>query len=687
MTITVTGPDGHVHQFPDNAQPAQIEAVMRSVYGNTNEQPKPEQSFGQWAADQGKFLGGRLANAALSVPGLPADLIGLEMRGLDYLSGNQTPTANPLEAFTGNTIRSAAHDYLSQGANALGYKTTPQDFQPRDPRNSVERLAGNVADFIGYGAGPGALTRNALGSAATGAAGLTAAQEIAPDSTIAQIAGALIGHRAPEMIASRGASIMPATRAALRGQNPQGITEDLAAWQRLSDQTGQPVSVMPGQLAGDYNAQQVIDAAIARSPGGQPGVLRANESQAKLLDEAIKQRASDPTGKQPFSLPDPTATGSKILDDFNASAEKFRTRQNAIETAFEKQIGADTRVPMSNTALAIQELKSRAQSDPAVAQLISDPYVKKVEAALAESNGTLSYSAARALKSDVGETLPKSGLLADVKAGQLKKLYGSLAEDITAIADAKGVGQQWRKYNKWASDTYDKSSKVFDKITKGREFMPEKVSDSFTRLDPTSMRIAMKNLSPEGRAMAAGQLLLEAAKTKAAGAAAEDVSTSYLKFLGNIMDMKRSGKFDAAFGAPEFQPLRDTIDDIERVSKSALRANKVAHDVSGAATIRGTALGGIGTLVVTGQVPAAAALFATTFVAPALAGRLLRSKSYLNWLAYTRKHPGDTRAILQRLEMVAVRDRDPRDREALKALIPPVQQILNSQSSQPSGAY
>lgn len=653
------------------------------------------QTTGQWLGDQAKFLGGRLANAAISVPGLPADLVGLEMRGLDYLSGAKTPSANPLEAFTGNTIRSAAHDYLSQGANALGYNTTPQDFQPRDPRNMGERLAGNVADFIGYGAGPGALSRSALTSAGTGAIGLTAAQEIAPDSTLAQVAGALIGHRAPEAIASRGASILPTTRAALRGPQQQGAAENLAAWQRLADQTGHPASVMPGQIASDYGGQQMVDAYIARSPGGQPGVLRANESQAKLLDEAIKQRASDPTGKQPFSLPDPTATGSKIIADFEASAEKFRTRQNAIESMFEKRIGANTRVPLNNTTQAIAELKARAASDPAIADLIQSSYLKNVDEAIQQSGastsglvggGTLSYSAMRALRTDVGELLPKAGLLGDVSSGQLKKLYGALSADLKDIAKAKGVGPQWDRYNKWASDTYDKSQKVYDRITKAGEHFPEKSAKALTNLDPTSLRVAMKNLSPEGRSMVAGQMLLDAAKTKAAGAAAEDVSTSYQKFLGNIMDMKRSGKFDAAFGAPEFKPLRDTIDDIEKVSKAALRANKVAHDVSGAAVVRGAAVGTIGTLVVTGQIPAAIGLFAATFVGPAVAGRLMRSKAYLNWLSYARQHPNDTRAILQRLEMVSVRDRDAKDREALKALIPPVRQLLTEQPSQPSSS-
>ncbi len=186
--------------------------------------------------------------------------------------------------------------------------------------------------------------------------------------------------------------------------------------------------------------------------------------------------------------------------------------------------------------------------------------------------------------------------------------------------------------------------------------------------------------------MAAGQILFDAAKTKAAGAAADDVATSYQKFLGNLLEMKQGGqnsKFNAVFGAPEFAPLRQTIDDLERVSKSALRANKVSHDVSGATVVRAGAAGSIGTLALTGQIPAAAGVFALTFLAPAVAGKVLRSRAYLNWLTYARQaKPNEMRQVLQRLSMIAVRDRDPETREALQQMVPVVSGIVEQQPPQ-----
>lgn len=682
MPIRAQSADGVIHEFPDGTDPSVVDRAMKTYAQSA----QPEQSTGEWLGDQAKFLGGRVANAAMSLPGLPADLVGLQLRGMDWLAGNKTPTANPLEAISGQTIRDAAHDYGSQAINAMGFKTTPEDLAPRDPRNVAEQYAGNVADFIGYGGGPAALSKGALTTAATGAAGLTAAQVIAPDSPVAQIAGAIIGHRIPAAIASRGASVLPTTRAFLRGKDPGDVTDELAAYDRLAQQTGKSAEIMPGQLAGTYNMQQTVDALIARSPGGQSGVLRANESQAQLLDDAINKAASNPTGKLNVGAPSSTSTGNKILSDFEASAEKFRTRQTKIEQAFERVIGARTRVDMNNTGKAVLDLKARTADDAAVGNIVNDSTIAKIEKALAESQGTLSYSAARALRTDIGDLLPKAGLLGDVKAGQLKKLYGALSEDINAVAKQRGVGTQWDRYNKWASSNYDRTAKVYDKLTKGREFAPEKVAEAFSRQDATAMRIAMKNLSPEGRSMAAGQILFDAAKTKAAGAAADDVATSYQKFLGNLLEMKQGGqnsKFNAVFGAPEFAPLRQTIDDLERVSKSALRANKVSHDVSGATVVRAGAAGSIGTLALTGQIPAAAGVFALTFLAPAVAGKVLRSRAYLNWLTYARQaKPNEMRQVLQRLSMIAVRDRDPETREALQQMVPVVSGIVEQQPPQ-----
>ena len=99
-----------------------------------------------------------------------------------------------------------------------------------------------------------------------------------------------------------------------------------------------------------------------------------------------------------------------------------------------------------------------------------------------------------------------------------------------------------------------------------------------------------------------------------------------------------------------------------------------------ATTIRAGSVAAIVTLAVTWNIPAAAGLFALTFLAPAVAGKVLRSRSYLNWLAYANKaKPGELRTVLQRLEMVAVRDRDSETRKGLQQLIP----VVNRVAAQP----
>lgn len=51
MTQTVKGPDGRVHNFPDQATPQQIQSAMRQTYGMKQEAPQPQpEPQGQWQA-------------------------------------------------------------------------------------------------------------------------------------------------------------------------------------------------------------------------------------------------------------------------------------------------------------------------------------------------------------------------------------------------------------------------------------------------------------------------------------------------------------------------------------------------------------------------------------------------------------------------------------------------------------
>ena len=631
-------------------------------------------------ADEAKFLGGRLGNAFISIPGIAGDLMGLEMKGLDYLYGRKKPTDNPLEVISGNSIRNRAHELLSDGANLAGFNTTPEDFTPRDPRNGAERLAGNVADFIGYGGRP---NLRSAAEAVTGATAFTAAQEVAPDNPILQIAAAYLGHRVPGNIASTGSTLFPATKTFLRGSDGQSIKDTMGSYDRLAQFTGKNAKVMPGQLTGDYTQQQGIDALVARSPGGQPEILRANESQAQQLDAAVKKIAADPVTGRGGIAPTETSTGSKILNDFEASGKRFRTRQEKIENYFEGAIGADTRVPMSTTAWAINNLKRAVISDPKVAEIVGDKTIKNIEDALKEGGGTLSYSAARALRTDLGELMPKASTLGDVKGGQLKLIYGALSKDIGDIAAKNGLGKPWERYNKWAESYYTDSEKILSKIGKPGDRDPERVARSLSNLDATGMKVALRNLTPEGRAKVAGLKLIDAASSSAAGKVAENVTTSYEKFLGNISKMKEDGTFNVVFGDPQFKKIRDVISDLEMTSKAALRANKVAHDVSGAAALRGSAAYAIATHVLTGSPELAAGVFALTYMAPKYTAKVMQSRAYQNWLASARTAaPGSERVLAQRLAMIAVRDRDPETREALKEFAAQYTKILGGLRSE-----
>lgn len=152
-----------------------------------------------------RFAGDRLANAAISVPGLPADVASLAAQYVDY------PELLP---FIGPAVRAEKARQASEGADSmvpLGGENIRQAFQdlgvvakPRAPKGIGEKWLGNVADFAGSMFGPGSIAKALLPgkggfSTLLGATGLTAAQE-AGLSPFWQFMAALGGGASPAAI-------------------------------------------------------------------------------------------------------------------------------------------------------------------------------------------------------------------------------------------------------------------------------------------------------------------------------------------------------------------------------------------------------------------------------------------------------------------------------------------------------
>jgi hypothetical protein len=190
------------------------------------------------------------------LPGLPADLVGLGLQGMDYLGGRKTPTANPLEMFSSRTIRSAL------GQDGLG-------LIPRSvPRNAVERTFNAAGQGIGSAGAGGAKGLMGIVGGAGGGVGSQTMKEIFPDSTIAPIAGGILG----ALLGARSVAGAPAPTA--------GVADDvLDARIRAGAQTDPPPNTM-------------MEQADMMSEGGPPIPVRppVQGSTPEQIAEALKAK-------------------------------------------------------------------------------------------------------------------------------------------------------------------------------------------------------------------------------------------------------------------------------------------------------------------------------------------------------------------------------------------------------------
>lgn len=609
-------------------------------------QAAPQRSLGDSLA----YIGHRGADALATLPGAPADIaVGLGNLISRQFGGPQAADSGPIGS---DAIHGMFHDVSQAGSKALGLGDALTYDAPGEPQNALERYGGNIATFAGGGLG-GGLARGAVRTAIGGGGALSVAQDIAPDNPYVQMMAAVLGSHGRQL-ATRGGQLV---RGSLRGgvANAAEMRNNLEAFDRIAAAAQRPIQVNPGQLASGHNQMQVVDAGLARSPGGQPGVMNANASQQVGAAEAVENVARAPARMwRPGRTPNPTVAGDAIRAGATDFAERFQARARQVEQNFEQRIGNQTRTPVTNTQRALTDLRMRASTDPAIQALIRDPYIHNVNEAVTNASSglvnaagtqitragapTLSFGAMRALRTDVGELLSKASISPVLREGQLKHLYAALTEDLTAAARQAGVGQEWARYNQWYAAGSSRIAKTLDKAIKGREQAPEAIFNAVMNMDRRQAFQIMRSLGPEERATVAAQALREMGQTTAAGAVSEGAAYSYSTFIRNLTDMRQRGTLDAIFGQPEFRPIRRLLNDLETTSEAALRANKVAHDVSGAANLRGqVAIGIVGTAFYSPMT--AIGLFALAWPGTAGAGRLLRSRPFLRWLAGTKSVP------------------------------------------------
>lgn len=540
-------------------------------------------------------------------------------------------------------------------------------------QTSGDRVLGDVGE---------ALTGTALTLGGGGA--LTAGRAVAP--TLAQAAPApraiaTLGERAGELLAAQpalqvastlgGSTAAGVTRESGGGAGAQAVAGLLGGLAPSAALTGAQSGVrglMRGGEAGRQQLEQAIDdfAVLGATPSVGQGTGRWSMQGAESLlsggptSGGVMRRFAEAQNEQIGSgLADVSnqlarnISGERAGRAIERGVQTFSKNTNAMRKALywqaDQHIPSDTPIGVSNTQRALADLTTPiegaeattgAQISPKIQQM-ADNLAQDVAAAQQAGLPGIPYEAVKRIRSQIGEELSDFSLSTDRPTAQLKRLYGSLSQDLEAAAQAQGPSavaavRRANNYFKASADRLETLERVVDK-----NGGPEKVFQaamSGTKDGATTLRAVMRSLPEDGQKAVSAAVIkrMGLANPGAQNAAGDAFSpNTFLTNWGSLSPEARRtlfGRYGAGFS--------EDMDKIARVAERIKEGSEVFRNPSGTAN-RGAAFAypaTIGGLLITGQVGPAAVAVGGGAGANVLA-RAMTNPRFVKWLARSTELP------------------------------------------------
>ncbi len=527
-----------------------------------------------------------------------------------------------------------------------------------------------------------ALTGTALTLGGGGA--LTAGRAVAP--TLAQAAPApraiaTLGERAGELLAAQpalqvastlgGSTAAGVTRESGGGAGAQAVAGLLGGLAPSAALTGAQSGVrglMRGGEAGRQQLEQAIDdfAVLGATPSVGQGTGRWSMQGAESLlsggptSGGVMRRFAEAQNEQIGSgLADVSnqlarnISGERAGRAIERGVQTFSKNTNAMRKALywqaDQHIPSDTPIGVSNTQRALADLTTPiagaeattgAQISPKIQQM-AENLAQDVAAAQQAGLAGIPYEAVKRIRTQIGEELSDFSLSTDRPTAQLKRLYGSLSQDLEAAAQAQGPSavaavRRANNYFKASADRLETLERVVDK-----NGGPEKVFQaamSGTKDGATTLRAVMRSLPEDGqKAVSAAVIKRMGLASPGAQTAAGDAFSpnTFLTNWGSLSPEARRtlfGRYGAGFS--------EDMDKIARVAERIKEGSEVFRNPSGTAN-RGAAFAypaTIGGLLITGQVGPAAVAVGGGAGANVLA-RAMTNPRFVKWLARSTELP------------------------------------------------
>lgn len=392
--------------------------------------------------------------------------------------------------------------------------------------------------------------------------------------------------------------------------------------------------------AGDVTGNpltQLSQVAAGNTLGGARRYGAFMEGQADDLGRAVGETA------ERIGVPTtPGNAGAAIREGAGAAVERFGARQGELYDRAFALVGDNSPVSFPAVQRLRAEIAAEIAQAPTSAGARLAPVLRRIDDLLADAgeNG-LAFGAMRRERTALGRHLGAPPVSASAPNSEvepyLRRLYGSLTEDMTQHATAFG-GEEGRRAlalaDRYTRFNATQNMPILERIQ--RQGTDEQVYRMLFpqtgRPDAQVLSRTLRNMQPEERRTLAATVLDRMGAPNPGAQAAEDFSAA--TFLTNWNRLTQNGRAarDALFGAdPE---VARSLDRLVRVA-GAMRDTARYTNWSGTARIGAAigAAGAIGNEAIEGDVGGLAGAVGLTLIAPAAAARMLTNPRFVNWLA------------------------------------------------------
>lgn len=582
--------------------------------------------------------------------------------------------------------------YAMEGVGDLAGMFTDPIGQFLPGYEKTGEAASGLADKLGLPKPQGGL-ENAVGAAskalvgtglsAGGAGAITGLEALAAQPGI-QAASTMLGAGASDAARESGAgpgtqtavglaaSLLPGAKAGLTGA-AKGILrggatpEDMARNAESFAVAGTQPSVGQATQGG---ISRGVESLLSKIPGGS-GVM-ANKAKSQAADMGAKMNALADS-LAPNS--DPVAAGeaiSKGIAGEGGFVARFKQKASDLYDKVDQFMPADTPVSMNSTRAFLAKATTPTKGAEATSALLTNPALKNIAGAIETdaAGGAMPYEAVKALRSKVGGMIADAGLTSDVPTGQLKKLYGSLSDDLRSATSqdpqAFAANNRAENYYRAGMDRIDKVNSVVQK-----NGGPEKIFQaaiSGTREGASTLRAVMQGLKPDEAKIVTSSVIRRMGRSvpSAQNKVGDKFSTE--TFLSNWSGMSPYAKrtlFDRMG-----RDFSNNMDKVANVASNLREGSNVFRNPSGTAPAMAqiTTATGLAASLMTGNV-GGAALIGAGLGASNVFARAMTNPTFVKWLARNTTAPvGVLPAQIGYLMQIGQKNDDPDLVDAAKAL-------------------